>query len=62
VVEINPFILPSNTIVKAEKDYWTKSKKKRSKRIARAKAREAKDKELVDANRKITELEEKSST
>jgi len=42
--------------MKVEKDYWMKNEEKKSKRITWAKAKDSKDKELVDANRKILQL------
>jgi len=60
IVEMKPVIASSKAVVKVEKDWWVRDQEKRDKRIAREKARQVKYKELLDANKKIIELEEKA--
>ena len=47
--ETKPLKLPSGIIIKVEKDHWRLEEKRRARRIARRRAREAKEKEMMDA-------------
>ena len=49
VKEMKPLVLPSESVIKVEKDYWKLEEEKRLKRIALRAEREGKDKELQDA-------------
>ena len=47
--ETKPLKLPSEAVIKVEKDHWRLKEEKRARRIARRAAREAKEKEMTDA-------------
>ena len=44
-----PLKLPSRIVIKVKKDHWRLEEEKRARRIARRAAREAKEKEMMDA-------------
>ena len=46
--ETKPLKLPSEVVIKVEKDHWRVEEEKRARRIARRAAREAKEKEMTD--------------
>ena len=47
--ETKPLKLPSGVVIKVEKDHWRLEEERRARRIARRTAREAKEKEMLDA-------------
>ena len=47
--ETKPLKLSSGIVIKVEKDHWRLEEEKRARRIARRAAREAKEKEMMDA-------------
>ena len=47
--ETKPLKLPLGIVIKVEKDHWRVEEEKRARRIARRAAREAKEKEMMDA-------------
>ena len=47
--DTKPLKLPSQAVIKVEKDHWRLEEEKRVRRIARTAAREAKEKEMMDA-------------
>lgn len=57
VKEMKPLVLPSGGIVKVERGYWKEEEDKRNQRIARMAKREAKDKELTEANAKLLQVQ-----
>ena len=48
-METKPLKLPSGVVIKVEKDHWRLEEEKRARQIARRAAREAKEKEMMDA-------------
>ena len=47
--ETKPLKLPSEVVIKVEKDHWRVEEEKRARRIARRAAREAKEKDMTNA-------------